>query len=198
MSISIEIDIRDGASPTLLRIANSVAHRRPLNAAIGKRGEIELQRHFTRRTSEPNKRGWTSPAGRFWERIRKTTVLSKVDEAGATVTIADPAMAQKVYGGVITPKERKYLALPAIAAAYGRSPLTQQQLKPIVRFIDGSRRAVALGTIEGKGKDRKETIWYWLVKSVRQDKDEQALPPSDQFEAALLAESDEFIARLLA
>lgn len=204
MAARVTVTIKDGASYTLGKIAEGLTNRRPLNAAVGKRGESELREHFRERNQEPNKKGW--PKQDFWNRIRKSTALSAVDESGATITISDPAIAQKIHGGDIVPKEGKYLTLPAIAAAVGRSARTFQNLEPLIRWINGKRRAIAL--IERRasnisyGKERKDGsrsvthtsssiggVIFWLVEKVHQNKDLRALPARDKMETALRDEA---------
>jgi hypothetical protein len=211
--MNISIDISEGsAGPALRNLVENVVHRRPLNTALGKRGELELRAHFLKRNQEPNKKGW--PSQNFWSRIRKSTALAAVDDSGATIAIADPAINQKIFGGTIKPKEGKYLALPALAAAYGRSPLTFSNLEVLVRWKDGQRRAVALverqATQVSFGRKKKDgtrtvkrgaevggQVFYWLVLSVTQKKDPEALPKTEVFEAALLEETEFFIQDIL-
>jgi hypothetical protein len=204
----ITVTIKDGASYTLERIAEGLTNRRPLNAAIGKRGEVELRAHFLERNEEPNKKGW--PAQNFWNRIRKATALAAVDEAGATIAISDPAIAQKIHGGDITPKEGKYLTLPAIAAAVGRSVRTFQNLEPLIRWMNGTRRAIALVERRASnivyGRARKDGsrsvthtsssiggVIFWLVEKVHQNKDPKALPSREKMERALREEAGFFL-----
>lgn len=197
--MQVTIETSGSANITLGKLVEGVTHRRPLNAALGKRGELELRDHFLDRNQEPNKRGF--PKQDFWARIRTATALAAVDEAGATVAIADPAITQKIYGGEIRPKEGKYLTLAAIAVAVGKSPRVFANLEPLVRYKDGKRRAIALylpdpvGTATGKDKGASlgGTVFYWLVLSVTQKKDPRALPTRANFEAALLDEAGAFI-----
>jgi hypothetical protein len=198
--MQVTIETSGSASVTLGKLIEGVTHRRPLNAALGKRGEVELREHFLDRNQEPNRSGF--PKQDFWARIRTATALAAVDEAGATVAIADPAITQKIYGGEIRPKEGKYLTLAAIALAVGKSPRVFPNLEPLVRWKDGKRRAIALylpdpvGTAAGKDKSGASlggTVFYWLVLSVTQKKDPRALPPRAKFEAALLDEAGAFI-----
>ncbi|HWM26595.1 MAG TPA: hypothetical protein VNP98_17390 [Chthoniobacterales bacterium] len=208
--MDVQIDVSEGAAgPHLRALIEHVTNRRPLNAALGKRGEVELREHFLERNQEPNKRGW--PKQDFWNRIRKSTALSTVDASGATVTISDPAINQKVFGGDITPKEGKYLAIAAIAEAYGRSPRSFSNLEPVIRWRDGQRRAVALAERrasllrsrkDGTGTEKKREevggkIFYWLVEKIRQKKDPRALPKPEIFERALFEEADIFVQDIL-
>ena len=213
MGTQIEIKItEDTASAALLAIANSLEDRTGLHGAMAGRGERELRDHFAKRESEPNKRGW--PRQHFWDQIRGATAISKVTRDGATITVNDPRLAQKIFGGEIKPGAgKKYLALPAIAEAYGRSPISLNNLHPVIRMINGERRAVALaenlaseikfGRLKKDGSrtvtqtaSRIGTIWYWLVKSVTQEKDERAMPTNEEFEAALLEEAEDYALRI--
>jgi hypothetical protein len=196
--MNVTIETSGSANVTLGKLVEGVRHRRPLNAALGKRGEVELREHFLDRNQEPNKSGF--PKQDFWSRIRKSTALSQVDESGATVSISDPALAQKIYGGEIRPREGKYLTLAAIAVAAGKSPRVFSNLELLIRWKDGKRRAVALylpdpvGTAAGKGKGSSSgTVFYWLVLSVTQKRDPRALPDRAEFQKALLDEAGAFI-----
>lgn len=210
--MKVTVTIQDGASYTLTKLAEGLTNRRPLNAAIGKRGEGELREHFRERNQEPNKKGW--PSQDFWNRIRKATALATVDDSGATIAIADPAIAQKIYGGEIKPKEGKYLTLPAIAEAAGRSARTFQNLEPLIRWMHGKARAIALverqATQVGFGRTKVDgsrtvkhgaevggKVFYWLVESVRQRKDPRALPAREKMETALREEAGFFIQDLV-
>jgi hypothetical protein len=208
MAAKVTVTIKDGASYTLANLAKGLKFRRPLNAAVGKRGESELRAHFLARNQEPNKKGW--PAQNFWNRIRKATALATVDETGATIAISDPAIAQKIYGGEIKPKEGKYLTIPAIAEAAGRSARTFQNLEPLVRWMNGKRRAIALVEREASnikyGRKRKDGtrsvthvsssiggVIYWLVEKVHQNEDPRALPSREKMETALRDEAKDYV-----
>jgi hypothetical protein len=204
--MQIRIDL--SGETALGALSEGITRRKRMNAAIGKRGEAELREHFRERNLEPNKRDW--PKQEFWDRIRSATALSSYDDEGATITINDPAFPQKVYGGEIKPKEGKYLTLPAIAAAAGRSPRTFSNLEPMIRWMNGTRRAIALverqatqlvysrtrkdGTqVVKKGAQVGGTVFYWLVLSVRQQRDPRALPDRAKFERALHEEAGFFL-----
>lgn len=186
----IKIDIKDRASATVRAIADGLKDRTGLHKVLGKRLEQEVQKHFKGREREPNKKNW--PKQNFWSRMRNATAFLSADKEGATVRISDPAIASKVWGATITPKETKYLSIPAIAEAYGKSPKLNKNLEPMVRRMGGGLRprAVAL-----QDKDTK-TIWYWLVKSVTVPKDPDALPDEGELQNALFEQAGKYLARL--
>ncbi len=188
--------------------AKSAEARRGLSAALGKRGEIELRKHFASRPS--NKQGWKSSG--FWRRrIRQATSLTSYDESGATVTIADPAMNQKIYGGTLRPVEKKFLTIPARREAAGVSPRTfGNQLMFIPLNGKGGGKLVGMlvkrpaasnaGATKrkrGKATKPKLEVYYWCVSSVWQAPDKNALPSDAQFMAALLEEQTRYEARRL-
>ncbi len=191
MSIKIKITIPvDEGSPHVAKIREALQNRRPLHAELGQTAVKGLRAHFLSRP--PNKKGW--PSQNFWSRIRTATALTEVDETGATIVIDDPAMAQKIYGGTIRPGPgKKYLAIPAIAEAYGRSPLQVDGLIPIF-----GHRGAGTGLLIKPGPKGSKigTAWYFLVKSVTQQADAEALPPEAAYRAALLATVDDYFARL--
>lgn len=204
----LAFNIKDTASPALFSLIQGLEKRRPLHAALGKKAEVELRDHFARRDAEPNSRGWK--ALHFWGRMRTATSLRDINEDGARVVVADPAMNQKVYGGTITAKEGKFLAIPARQEAYGKSPrmfddlyfvalsggrgmLVQTAQTALIRFKSGKRKGEVKSTEERGGG-----VFYWLVKSVTQAPDPKALPEPESFRAALLATAQEYIDGLVA
>lgn len=208
MAWKIELRKIDGGPDVLAAIAQSLDDRQPLNAVLGKRAEIELRDHFEKRNAEPNKAGWDKLE--FWARIRNATSFVSADKNAAHVVIADPAINQKVFGGTIKPRDATYLALPAIAEAYGKSPRVFDFLH-VIRFHSGAvalvetdRTLIRFGkkkkdgtrTVFDEGRSLRGRVWYWLARSVTQAPDERALPTEKDFLAALMEEAQEFAERL--
>lgn len=181
MNINLGAKILRGNDPAQLRPYLG----RPLMAALGKRLEFELRAHFLLRNATPNKKNW--PRSNFWsKRIRNATQFTEATETVATVTVADPAFVQKLYGGTITPKQAKYLALPARAEASGRSP----RLFDDLIFIALKRGDLA-GMLVKKGDQGGP--FYFLLKKVTQAADADALPKEADTERGLLEEVDDFV-----
>ena len=180
-------------APALLRAQLG----RPLMAALGKRLEIALRSHFEKRNAAPNKH--RSPRSNFWNRpIRDNTALQEATATTATVAIADPAMAQKIHGGPIVPKERQYLSVPARGEAYGRSPRLFDDLKFIpLRRGDLAGMLVREGDLPALRKGAK-VAYYFLLGKVDQQPDPDALPKPADLSQALKHEGDEYIARITA
>lgn len=208
MARVLEYKVSDGASPTIAALIASLEQRKPLHAAMGKRVEVEYRDHFAARDSEGNKQGW--PSQHFWARIRTATAYRSADEAGAIVGIADPALAQKIHGGTITPKEGKYLTIPAIAEAYGHSARSFDFLQfrrfksGAAALVESDRTFLKFGRkrkdgsrkLSDEGRSQRGRVWYWLARSVTQKADARALPDEEKMTAALLEEIGEFFERV--
>jgi len=188
--ISCSVETRDGATPLLSALISRLSNLTPLNAALGGRLERELQDHFSRRESEPNQMG--AAKTHFWAGVRSATQLTRVDATGATVTIAHAAILQKVHGGTIRPRERKALAIPAIAQAYGTSPA---EIGDGVHFRP-ARAEASGGKSVGALVDDAGTVWFWLVRSVTQPPDPRALPVQASIMAALEQQAGRFASLL--
>jgi hypothetical protein len=116
--------------------------------------------------------------------VRANTALTEVTEHQATVSIASPAFAQKLYGGTITPKRGKFLAIPATQEAYAAGSPREGGIPGL--FRPKGRRF--LMNPEGR-------VEYWLVPSVTQAKDPRALPDMDAVGDRLAGEAEAWVAR---
>ena len=111
------------------RLAAKLSDAQKLNAAVGRGFERTLRRHFRELDKRPNRRGWRK--SHFWEKIAADTVFAGADDNRAVVSIGSdsgPKFAAKVFGARIRPKGgKKFLAIPAIEARYGVSPVEPRQ-----------------------------------------------------------------------
>lgn len=177
------IQIADGITPELNRIAREIGKPRQLMAGCGKQMEIELRKHFAARDREGNAMGW--PSKHFWRReVSMQTALTEVTDKSATVTIASPAFAHKVFGGTITPKRAKALTIPRTAQAYAAGSAS---------LFPGKLIAIA-----GRLIDEAGTIQYRLAKSAHQDPDPKAWPEPAVMEAGILGRARAILARVVA
>lgn len=163
------------ARAELQRLRSTVdgPRRAGLMQVLGKGLEADLQDHFLRKNKKPNKRGF--PKSNFWARIRTATNFASSDQDSASVAISDPAIRPHLFGATITPRNGKFLAIPARAEAYGTEPRGGQI--PDLFFIPtrGGRSGL-LARKEGEAL----RVYYFLVRRVRIPKDPDALPaPAD-------------------
>lgn len=189
--IALTVQVRDTATPALKEALAKLQNRQPLLAVLGRGLEKDLKEHFTAKNARGNKRGW--PKQNFWNRIRSATAFTGATNDTATVAIADPAINAHYYGGVIKPKEAKFLAIPAREEAYGIRP--SSGLIPGLRFVPTAGGGMLvqrdLSTFKlvkdrRKGREGQQRVrqtgeagggvFYWLKRSVTIPKDPDALP----------------------
>jgi len=184
----LTITITEPAMPEELKsLPAFLAHPKPLLAAGGKQLVGDLRDHFGARNEEPNKMGW--PKKNFWAGIRRSTELAEVSDSEAKVSISDPAINQKVFGGTITPKRGRNLAIPQNDEAYmAGSPrnLPAGFLRLLVARSGGVYLVENDSSLRPKGKKGSKPgmsfagrFWYHLVPSVTQEPDPNALPDED-------------------
>jgi hypothetical protein len=191
MSLSISIGARDSATGDLRRVVARMQNASPMLEVMANAARRTLQDHF--RARPDNAKGW--PSSGFWRQVAALTAVATVGATSATVAISHPGLAQRLYGGTITPKRGKYLAIPANAAAYkAGSPRegSGDHLEPLIVKRDGKLRAIALverssqrlvrkkdGSYGPGKKSQAGQVWYWLVESVTQAADPAAMPGAD-------------------
>lgn len=142
-------------------IRRQLTRPRRLFIDIGARISRLLQDHFTKRNRTGNKLG--GKRTNFWAELRSAT-RSKADDAKAEVTVAHPAILQKLYGGTIRKRDRK-LAIPATAEAYSaRTPRAMSGLR-VIPFPNVTALV-----------DANERVQFWLKDSITQLKDPDTLP----------------------
>lgn len=171
--MKIDLDIQDGISPELRKIAAQMKNPRPLLYAAGKAAEKAIKAHY--KSLPPNAKGWASQG--FWkgEGADKTMLVS-FDANQATVTVDSVNMVHKFHGGTVTPKRGSALAIPlnADAAAAG-SP--RNGLIPGL-FRAGNALVVMTGT--------SMRAMYALVKSVTHRPDPRAFVTEKDIERPVL------------
>ena len=153
-----------------------------------------------------------TPTG-FWENMRNGTVARATASEG---TVSMPReMAQKVFGGKLTPQNGShYITLAAIAAAYGKRVGDFPGLQFGIAFdtsLGVFRPAMVMPDeavkIKQSGKDRGHTAlgvdrtrrvaYFWLTPEVNQKPDPDALPSKDVMGAYAQYGADEAIESLL-
>jgi hypothetical protein len=156
----------------------------------------QLQDHF--RARPPNRLGW--PSHGLWRSISAATAVADVTPAEAVISVTHPAILAKVNPQTtITPKRGRFLAIPAISAAYAAGSPREGGAPANLTFVysrhpqGGWRPSLAVQTTVTKevGKPRRDgtrrvktvnragEIWYWLVRRAVVHGDPNALPSDD-------------------
>jgi len=161
----------------------------------GKQLETDLRDHFTARNAEPNKQGW--PKKNFWAGISRSTALASFSESEAVVSVSEPAINQKVFGGTITPKRGRNLAIPQNAEAYAAGSPRNLPANFLRLLVTRSGKVYLVEndpTLRPRGKKGYKPgmsfsgrFWYRLVPSVTQAPDPRALPYESYLEGSVLS-----------
>lgn len=167
MSINLSLK-KDAVSPDL---ANMAASSPVLNKVMGIAMRNALIVHFRAKNARPNRLGGTRT--NFWLGVANSCSAPVVSGGGVMVRINHPHVAIHVYGGVITPKKARMLAIPVAPEGHGKSPRSINDLHCV--FSGGRPVALALG----------ERVIYALKKSQRIPKDSAALPPDNKVRDAV-------------
>ena len=165
----------DGISPDLRRLQSAVQADGALGKVLGRAVANVLKKHFREKNKTGNKLG--GKRTNFWSRVAEAVNSPRTKGENIVVPISHPHIAQKVYGGTITPKKSKYLAIPVNAAAHGKSPRVIDGLK----FSMTRSGTMLLGFREAGGF----RALYVLKDKVTQAPDASALPKKAEVAAAM-------------
>lgn len=193
MGLSISVSISDNATPFVTALERDVQPSQELYQAIADQMLTEVQRSFQDMSEkEQNPLKHTG----FWDRMVSGTVALATDQMAIVRTPRE--VAQRFFGGTITPKKGDWLTLPMRSEAVGVSARDFNDL----RFVPLSNGTALLVQREQtqlvKGRKRKdgtrpvkgrhvqgELAFYLLVKSVTQDGDTDVLPTDEEFMSAV-------------
>lgn len=156
--------------------------------------------------SEPNR--MAGKRTNFWSDVARSVTMPLTNFAtSVSVFVTHPAFAQKVRGGVIVPKLKKWLTLPANPLAYGK-PAASFKLKfdmaqdpdrgwrwrpalVLAESMPKTKRWKSQKRVDGKTKTVNVRaqydygrVMYWLVKRVNQRPWPGSLPPDELLEKA--------------
>jgi len=180
--ISIKLN-KDDVTPHLRRLLKESEGDSPLARVLGRAGANVLKKHFRERNKTGNKLGGTRT--NFWSRVAESVQAPQSSPGKIVIPVSHPAIAQKVYGGTITPKKAKNLAIPISPKAHGKSP----RVFPLLTFAMTAAGVKLLGRPTGSGME-----WlYVLVTSVTQSADPKALPKDAEVGTALEKAGDIYL-----
>jgi hypothetical protein len=189
MAFTLDVDISKAALEApeeIFRQALKMKGAR-LNKQIARGVQQLFQSHlFAMDGIHVNKLG--GPRTHFYGDAAKAT-SGAGDDAGATITIAQQGMRQRVYGGTIRAQNGKYLTIPLRSEAYGKRAREFGDLQ-FVKLSGGRALLIAGGgtglRLNKKGeavtkKGLEEGLaMYLLVPEVTQRADRSLLPSAEQ------------------
>jgi hypothetical protein len=170
--MSLTIQIKDREVRDLLgKIKKAGPNGRKIAAHAAAR---TTQDHFAKLAGSRHR---SAASHNFYSRAAKATV-GRVSGEQVIVSIDALGIALRRYGGTVTPKRRKYLALPAEdnATAINNSPRQVPDLH-FRRNRDGNG---------GRLCDKQGRVFYWLVKKSKHDPDTSVLPTAADFENTII------------
>lgn len=180
-------------------------------AQVAARGIANLIRDhlFAKDASSPNALG--GKRSHFYSGAAKSMV-NVASGDGVAITINQIGLAQRWLGGTIragagtstaTGGPTKYLAIPARAEAYGRTPGEFDDL----RFVPTRRGGMLVQALQtsfsmGKkgvkgGAEKGGLVFFWLVTEVTQRADPSVLPTEGEMMKAGVAAGESYLARAL-
>lgn len=206
MSIGVRIDLRDTAQPALARVRGALQPAQ-LNPVVGRAARNVYRGHLFRLDRErPNAMG--GKRTHFYAQAARGTSFT-AEPDGVTVSIASIGIAQRFFGGVIRPQKAKWLTIPAVPEAHGKTA-SQFDLELV---WNADRKPVALATKNtlavqitqnAQGKIVKKhtgslgRIMFWLRKSVTQEPDPSVLPRIDEVAGAAITAINDTVDRAIA
>lgn len=195
MSIGAKITIEDlaGIVPRIKLLDEKLGgDRRGIHEAIGRRALNLTRGHLTviaQTRHDTAERLGATPSGHWAQAAEKTDF--EQDQNGVTVTIRQPGISRVAGDVTIKPKRKKFLTIPAIAAAYNQ----RAYRVPGLFVLKGKMGGLYLAE---ESEDRKKlTIWYRLLKSVKQKQDRSLLPSDEEYSLAGLNGVRDFVQYLL-
>jgi hypothetical protein len=212
------IDVKDSVTKGLALVKNALQPHN-LNPKIGVALVKVFQNHFA--SLPPNRRGW--PTQNYFGKAARSTHFELLAD-GVKVAVSQVGIRMHVTGqpSTIDPVKAKNLAIPAVAAAYGRRPREFSNLK--VAFRREAGKLIAFALVEGSVKtasgrvkqgphslklkgfagrlkstgDKAERgqVIYWLKKSVHTHPMEGVVPSEETLKDAVVKLVDGEMQRL--
>jgi hypothetical protein len=183
---------------------------------VGIRGVANFLRDwfFALDSSRPNKMGGVRT--HFFANTARSIQTPEVKGTVSSVSINQVGLAQRIFGGIIragqgisslTGRLTKYLALPARAEAYGKTPAQFPDLEFVreKRGNGGAMLVQAMQSVVSVGKrgvrkvgERGGLVMFWLVKQVDQPADPTIMPGDEAMIQAAITPAENYLARRLA
>ncbi|MDD2763485.1 MAG: hypothetical protein PHE83_05865 [Opitutaceae bacterium] len=206
MSIGISIKLAsDDITPSARALQRGLQPDR-LFPIIGRSGVNTIREHlFGLNQTRPNALG--GPRTNFYAAAARGTHFD-VAADGAQISINQVGIAQRYFGGAISPRKAKYLTIPARAEAYGKRAgefpdlvvlwgrhgpyalaRAAQSAVSFRRGRDGRYKLI-------KGGARGGEVLFWLVKSATQPPDETVLPSDEAMRDQLDRDVGSYVQRL--
>jgi len=149
----------------------------------------KLKKHFRERNQEPNAEGWKKSG--FWAQIRDSVQVVGND----VIQINEARFNLKYYGGTVTPKRGRALAIPLHEEFKGVLPSTFPRDK---FFFLPNDKGENVGILAEHLGDNRIRAAYLLRSKTTHQADPDALPPMGELQDEALNAMQRFFERELA
>lgn len=181
---------KNTATPDLRAKMEKVGRKRVFYQAGAKAVQVEISSHLRRLQARGNRKGWPSQkffAGKSTS-VEKNVGITKLSDAGAEITIADPRFVHRITGGDVTRKRKRNIAIPLTAEAYaaaGRGSIIESM--PGLEVIKFPRGVYLCRTVDARGKEKARIFpLFKLVKSVTHNPHPEEAPDENVLRSAAL------------
>lgn len=177
--MSMEVSI-SGSSNEIDRAIAVLGSPVRVNKAISQGALPVVQNHFRGLAATNHNRFGVRSS--FWNRMLAAT---KGDATAEAAIVRMPGeIALRFFGGTVTPKKAKFLAIPARAEAYGKSPRDFTDLRFAVLPEGGP---VLIRVVKKSGKSGKDImggeVMYWLRRQATIRANSEVLPTEAELQA---------------
>lgn len=203
--MSYTVTVKDDASPMIRKLGDAITSPEIQNA-MGRGASKAVQAFlFSLNASRPNQLG--GKRSNFWSASAKSTSYQTSGNQ-ITITVSKLGYLQRIKGGEIKARNKKYLTIPATAEAYGKRAGEFSNLRfgfaenkygnlmpaLIKQSATRSRTGRAIGGKYAKqAKSNIGNVMYWLTPRVFQRADPSVEPPEQAVLDGALKGADIYI-----
>lgn len=141
-------------------------------------------RHFRARDKQGNALGGRRT--HWWARVARSTHLGSVTDRQAIISISEPGIGLRVYGGTVTPKVARALTIPIHPEAYGRRAGAIESITGMKVWRFTPRKGGPTFLARSLGDDTIRLL-YVLKRSATHAPDPNALPPDATMAGAAIS-----------
>ena len=173
MSVALTLTL-DRPAFDLQDVFARVRNPRGLLGVLGREAANATRANFRQLTEQGNR--FDAPSTGYWEGAAQSTASTVISDNAVVVWTNQVGVRLHYLGGDVRPTLKKWLTIPAIAAAHGKRATEFQKLW----LMKKNGQPIALARTIPDTKPPKFEIVFWLRKHTKHLPDRTVLPsPSD-------------------
>lgn len=197
--ISLNVDVRDGATAMVRDFIAGLTNRTQLHEAIATRARTVTRDHLISlagtRHGSANRLG-ASPSGHWAQAAEKTS--ADFDASSATITVSHPGIGRAFHDVEIYPGAgKKAITIPLIAQAYNLRAASVWESEGLFIVKGKSSKGNGAAVAVKRLPDGTLQPWYLLVPHVHQKQDRTLLPSDREYRAAAVMGARDFVDYLI-